>query len=114
MQLEYRRLYRLSYMRISTYKITTITVLNMSLHATSFSLRKAPLACAIALLSGTFVLPSHAARFDFADGEGTFVFDTTLSAGTLMRMEDPDPRLIGIVNGGTSRSVNEDSGNLNY
>tara|TARA_R110001592_G_scaffold141523_3_gene363101 strand:- start:5455 stop:5760 length:306 start_codon:yes stop_codon:yes gene_type:complete len=101
-------------MRISTYKITTITVLNMSLHATSFSLRKAPLACAIALLSGTFVLPSHAARFDFADGEGTFVFDTTLSAGTLMRMEDPDPRLIGIVNGGTSRSVNEDSGNLNY
>ncbi len=86
----------------------------MSLHATSFSLRKAPLACAIALLSGTFALPSYAARFDFADGEGTFVFDTTLSAGTLMRMEDPDPRIVGIVNGGTSRSVNEDSGNLNY
>lgn len=76
--------------------------------------RRKPLAYAIALIACTFALPSHAARFDFADGDGTFVFDTALSAGTLIRTEDPDPRVIGIVNGGTSRSVNEDSGNLNY
>ena len=86
----------------------------MTLQTFPFALRKRPLVWAIALLSGSLVMPSYAARFDFADGEGTFVFDTTLSAGTLMRMEDPDPRVIGIVNGGTSRSVNEDSGNLNY
>lgn len=73
-----------------------------------------PLACAISLLSCTLALPSHAARFDFADGDGAFVFDTSLSVGTLIRTEDPDPRIVGIVNGGTSRSVNEDSGNLNY
>ncbi len=89
-------------------------VLIMTLQTFPFALRKRPLVWAIALLSGSLVMPSYAARFDFADGEGTFVFDTTLSAGTLMRMEDPDPRVIGIVNGGTSRSVNEDSGNLNY
>lgn len=76
--------------------------------------RPRPLALAVALLSSAFILPSHAARFDFAEGEGTFVFDTTLSVGTLIRAEDRDPRIVGIVNGGTSRSVNEDSGNLNY
>ncbi|REH37568.1 uncharacterized protein DUF1302 [Paraperlucidibaca baekdonensis] len=76
--------------------------------------RPRPLALAVALLSSSFILPSHAARFDFAEGEGTFVFDTTLSVGTLIRAEDRDPRIVGIVNGGTSRSVNEDSGNLNY
>jgi len=78
------------------------------------ALRRKPLACAISLLSCTLVLPSHAARFDFADGDGTFVFDTSLSVGTLIRTEDPDPRVVGIANGGTSRSVNEDSGNINY
>lgn len=76
--------------------------------------QRKPLAYAIALLSCSFALPSQAARFDFADGEGAFVFDTSLSVGTLIRTEDPDPRIVGIVNGGTSRSVNEDSGNLNY
>lgn len=76
--------------------------------------QRKPLACAIALLSCSFVMPSQAARFDFADGEGTFVFDTSLSVGTLVRVEDPDARIVAIVNGGSSRSVNDDSGNLNY
>jgi hypothetical protein len=51
---------------------------------------------------------------DFADGEGKITFDSTFSAGVSVRTQDPDKRVIGIVNGGTSRSVNEDNGNLNY
>ncbi|MBL0121283.1 MAG: DUF1302 domain-containing protein [Betaproteobacteria bacterium] len=41
-------------------------------------------------------------------------FDTTISAGVSVRAEKPDPTLIGIANGGTSRSVNEDDGDRNY
>lgn len=73
----------------------------------SFRLSSLTLALAIAG-------PLQAATFDFADGEGSFTFDTQLSVGGLWRMESRDPRLVGIVNGGSSRSVNEDNGNLNY
>lgn len=71
------------------------------------------LACAVA---AALALPAPvlAASFTFADGEGKVAFDTTLSAGVLVRTQAPDPRLVGIVNGGTARSVNEDNGNLNY
>lgn len=66
-------------------------------------------------LAGTLSAPSlQAATFEFAEGEGSFTFDTTFSAGVLARTQRSDPRLIGIANGGTSRSVNEDDGNLNY
>ena len=41
-------------------------------------------------------------------------FDTTISAGVSVRTEKPDPTLIGIANGGTSRSVNEDDGDRGY
>lgn len=57
---------------------------------------------------------TQAASFEFADGDGTISFDSTFSAGILVRAQERDPRVIGIVNGGTSRSVNEDNGNLNY
>jgi hypothetical protein len=40
--------------------------------------------------------------------------DTTVSAGASFRMEDADTTLIGIANGGGSRTVNEDDGNLRY
>ena len=52
--------------------------------------------------------------FEFKHGELTGSFDTTLSAGAAWRVEQRDPALVGIANGGTSRSVNEDNGNLNY
>lgn len=51
---------------------------------------------------------------DIADGEGKISFDSTFSAGILVRTQARDPRVVGIVNGGTARSVNEDNGNLNY
>ncbi|MES3040906.1 MAG: DUF1302 domain-containing protein [Pseudomonadota bacterium] len=57
---------------------------------------------------------AQAGSFDFADGDGKISFDSTFSAGILVRAQERDKRVIGIVNGGTSRSVNEDNGNLNY
>ncbi|HEY1077465.1 MAG TPA: DUF1302 domain-containing protein [Fontimonas sp.] len=40
--------------------------------------------------------------------------DTVVSLGATFRMQDADPGLIGISNGGTSRSVNDDDGNLGF
>src|SRR5688572_20663976 len=69
-----------------------------------------PLALAIALL-GTG--PAFALQFDMPGGVRANV-DTTLSYGISVRAASRDPALIGIANGGTSRSVNEDDGNLNF
>jgi Protein of unknown function (DUF1302) len=54
-----------------------------------------------------------AAQFKYDSGiSGSF--DSTLSYGLSIRTSDPDKSLIGISNGGTSRSVNEDDGTRNY
>lgn len=92
----------------------------MSLRNTKFAaslsvtphLRRQRLALAIAV---SIVAPYlSAGSMDFADGEGKISFDSTFSAGLSVRAQERDKRVIGIVNGGTSRSVNEDNGNLNY
>ncbi len=70
------------------------------------------LVCAMACVSACATV--QAGSIDIADGEGKVSFDSTFSAGILVRTQDRDPRVIGAVNGGTSRSVNEDNGNLNY
>ena len=57
-------------------------------------------------------LAAHAISLDFGKVKGSL--DTTVSLGATMSTEDPDKSLIGIANGGTSRSVNEDDGKLNY
>src|SRR5687768_1766218 len=69
-----------------------------------------PLAIAIALLGAT---PALALQFNLPGG-ATATVDTTLSYGYSVRAQRRDPALIGIANGGTSRSVNEDDGNLNF
>ncbi len=69
-----------------------------------------PLALAIAL-SGAG--PALAFQFKLDNGL-TGSVDTTLSYGISVRTGSRDPGLVGIANGGTSRSVNEDDGNLNY
>lgn len=66
---------------------------------------------AVGLMLGA---PLAATAFPFEYGDIQGQFDTTLSAGATMRVESADPSLIGIANGGTSRSVNTDDGNLNY
>jgi hypothetical protein len=65
--------------------------------------------------AGVLALASGAAAampFQYGDIEGSF--DTTLSIGMSARMQQRDPALVGIANGGTARSVNEDDGNLGF
>ena len=69
-----------------------------------------PLALAIALLGAA---PAFALQFEFDNGVKTNV-DTTITYGIAVRADDRDPALIGIANGGTSRSVNGDDGDLNF
>ncbi|MGZ5036979.1 MAG: DUF1302 domain-containing protein [Usitatibacter sp.] len=69
-----------------------------------------PLALAIALAAAG---PALAVQFEFDNGLKASV-DTTISYGVSVRTQSPDPALYGIANGGTSRSVNEDDGDLNF
>jgi Protein of unknown function (DUF1302) len=56
---------------------------------------------------------ASAAQFTLENGL-TGSLDTTISYGVSVRAENQDPMLIGITNGGMTRSVNEDDGNRNY
>lgn len=65
----------------------------------------------LSALAVGLVLASAAGAEQFKYDNGiTGSFDTTISAGISVRAESPDKTLIGIANGGTSRSVNEDDG----
>lgn len=66
-------------------------------------------ACSLALMAS-----SGAQAFTFDLGEVKGNFDTTVSLGATVSVEDPSADQVGIANGGTSRSVNEDDGRLNY
>ncbi|HLX22449.1 MAG TPA: DUF1302 domain-containing protein [Usitatibacter sp.] len=68
-----------------------------------------PLALAIALAAA----PAYAVQFELDNGVKGSV-DTTISYGVSVRTEAPEPSSIGIANGGTSRSVNDDDGDLNF
>jgi hypothetical protein len=69
-----------------------------------------PLALALALGGAA---PAFAVSFEMDNGvKGSL--DTTISYGYSVRTNARDPSLIGIANGGTSRSVNEDDGDLNF
>ncbi len=61
-----------------------------------------------------FAEPSRAFQFQTNDPDFAASFDNTVSVGAAMRTEGRDPALIGIANGGTSRSVNDDNGDLNW
>ena len=55
-----------------------------------------------------------ALELELFDGQVSGHFDTRTSIGFSVRVEDRDPSLIGIGNGGTANSLNGDNGNLNY
>ena len=76
--------------------------------------RPADAAVLAAALALAVAAPAHAFEFEFAGGEVTGYLDTTLSFGSLWRMQGRNPGLIAIANGGTSRDPNADDGNLNY
>lgn len=69
-----------------------------------------PLVVALALAGAG---PALAFQFKLDNGLAGSV-DTTVSYGISVRAGSRDPSLVGIANGGTSRSVNEDDGNRNY
>lgn len=57
-------------------------------------------------------LGAMAFPFEYSGLKGSV--DTTVSAGATFRMEAPDAALIGISNGGSARSVNDDDGNYGF
>lgn len=59
-------------------------------------------------------LPMAAMAIPFQLGPVSATFDTTISLGATLRTEGPDAALIGIANGGTARSVNDDDGNYGF
>src|ERR1700750_2528743 len=71
-----------------------------------------PAALPLAIAAALAPAPAFAAQFQV--GEVQANIDTTLSYGVAWRAQERDPSLIGIANGGTSRSVNEDNGDLNF
>ncbi len=73
--------------------------------------RVKPLVLAVAMLAAA----GPAAAFQFKMENGlTGSLDTILSYGASFRADNRNPGLIGIANGGSSRSVNEDDGDLNW
>lgn len=71
--------------------------------------------CALSVMLACMVAaPVYAFEFKSDSGEVTGSFDTTISMGASWRADGRDPTLLGITNGGTSRDINSDDGNLNY
>ena len=64
------------------------------------------------MLCLTAPLAAWGLNFDNPKMSGSF--DSTVTVGFGMRMEDPSPTNVGIGNGGTYPTLNEDNGNLNY
>jgi len=71
-----------------------------------------PVAAAIALALAP-AAPALAFQFEMNNGLRVNL-DTTITYGIAIRAQERDPSLIGIANGGTSRSVNEDDGDINW
>jgi len=65
-------------------------------------------------ITALLALPMAAQAIPFQLGPVTGTVDTSLSAGLSLRTQRPDASLIGIANGGTGRSVNDDDGNLGF
>ena len=71
-------------------------------------------ALSMSALAVGLALAGNAYATQFKYDEITGSFDTTISYGISVRAQTPIPSLIGIANGGISRSVNEDDGDRNY
>jgi hypothetical protein len=69
-------------------------------------------AASLAMLSLLMTGPAQAVSF--SNGDFNVNWDTTISLGTQYRLDDPDPRILGLPVGGSAYSVNGDDGNQNY
>ena len=83
----------------------------MKVH-TRFSRHKS--VTAATLLALCLPVSVHAFQIKNEAGDVIGSFDTTMSIAGSWRAVGRDPALMGITNGGTSRDVNSDDGNLNY
>ena len=63
-------------------------------------------------LAGFSSTPAYAVEIDKGWLMGRL--DTTISVGASIRLQQQDPDLIGVENGGRANSINGDNGNLNY
>ncbi|MBB6249816.1 DUF1302 family protein [Nitrospirillum iridis] len=64
---------------------------------------------------GTSLFASVPARaLDFSSGDLQGSFNTTLTFGGLIRVQERDKNLVGKANGGNASSINQDNGDLNY
>jgi len=62
----------------------------------------------------TVLLTTPVIAADSDDEKVKVSWDNTISIGGNYRLDDPDPDIIGLANGGNAFSVNGDDGNLNY
>lgn len=66
------------------------------------------------VLLGGCLLSTLCGAAAFRTGEVDGLLDVTASYGLGVRLEDPDPGLVAIANGGKRTSANQDDGTLNY
>jgi hypothetical protein len=66
----------------------------------------------IAGLATGLLLTGPAAAIEFQMGSSTLAWTNKLSLGAAVRVEERDPQLVGIANGGQAFSTNGDDGNL--
>lgn len=70
----------------------------------------------IAVSAAAFSLPmtAQAIQFDFADGEVSGSFDTTLGYGSMWRVTGQDKTNLAPIHGGTKPNANYDNGDVSY
>ncbi len=83
---------------------------NLFLKSASFPVKISFLSASLLLISH----PAHGLDFHIKSGSIDGSFDTTISLGAGIRLEDRDNSLVGFTNGGTGSSSNTDDANLNY
>jgi Protein of unknown function (DUF1302) len=86
---------------------------NTQIHRAFLPAVKVSAVAVASAISLGFAGSANAIQFTYDSGV-TGSFDTTLSYGLSIRAQAPIKSLIGIANGGASRSVNEDDGDRNY
>ena len=73
-----------------------------------------PAVVGVGLAASGVADPARAIELGSGDGAIAGHLDTTVTVGASLRVQDRDPDLIGVANGGRANSINVDDGNLNF
>jgi hypothetical protein len=68
----------------------------------------------VTAIIGLFAIPGEAIDLSGSSGKFTLNLDVTVSWGARYRVQERDPAIISVFEGGTAWSVNGDDGNLNF